>query len=248
MSVRDGATTRTDGAPAAPADRALVRCVNVARTFGAGPTAVVAVHDVSCTVPPGARVALMGPSGSGKSTLLHLIAGLDAPTGGTIAWPGLGGGPNGRPGLIGVIFQGPSLIPTLDVTENVALPLLFAGVSAEAAAARATVALERVGIADLGPKLPEELSGGQAQRAAVARVIAGRPRLILADEPTGQLDHETGGHVISVLLTAAEELEAALIVTTHDSQIASRLPHRWTMRDGGLTTRGTGPGADDRRP
>ncbi|MCO6003822.1 ATP-binding cassette domain-containing protein [Actinoallomurus purpureus] len=247
MSLRDGATTRADGAPAGPADGALVRCVNVARTFGTGPTAVVAVHDVSCTVPSGARVALMGPSGSGKSTLLHLIAGLEAPTGGTIAWPGLGAGPNGRPGPIGVIFQGPSLIPTLDVTENVALPLLFAGVPAEAATVSATAALDRVGIADLGPKLPEELSGGQAQRAAAARVIAGRPRLILADEPTGQLDHETGGHVISVLLEAAEELEAALIVATHDAQIAARLPHRWTMRDGGLTTRGAGPG-DDRRP
>ncbi|GAA4629674.1 ATP-binding cassette domain-containing protein [Actinoallomurus vinaceus] len=247
MSLRDGAAARADGAPATPADGALVRCVNVARTFGTGPTAVVAVHDVSCTVPSGARVALMGPSGSGKSTLLHLIAGLDAPTGGTIAWPGLGAGPNGRPGPIGVIFQGPSLIPTLDVTENVALPLLFAGIPAQDAAARASAALDRVGIADLGPKLPEELSGGQAQRAAVARVIAGRPRLILADEPTGQLDHETGGHVISVLLTAAEELGAALIVTTHDAQIAARLPHRWTMRDGGLATRGAGPG-DDRRP
>jgi putative ABC transport system ATP-binding protein len=247
MSLRGDAAVRPGDAPAAPADRSLVRCANVARTFGTGPTAIIALHGVSCTVPPGARLALVGPSGSGKSTLLHLIAGLDAPTDGTITWPGLGGGPNARPGLVGVVFQGPSLIPSLDVTENVALPLLFAGVPAQEASRRAWTALDRLGISDLAPKLPEELSGGQAQRAAVARVVAGRPRLILADEPTGRLDHEAGGRVISVLLEAAEELDAALVISTHDIQIASRLPRRWTMHDGRLTARDSRPGEQDMR-
>jgi ABC-type lipoprotein export system ATPase subunit len=221
----------SDGA----ADRALARCSRVARTFGSGMAAVVAVHDASCAVPPGARIALTGPSGSGKSTLLHLIGGLETLTGGTLTWPALGGPPHGRPGLIGMIFQGPSLLPTLDVAENVALPLQFAGVPAAAASERAARALDQLGIAEMGAKLPEELSGGQAQRVAVARAVASRPRLILADEPTGQLDHEAADRVISVLIEAADELGAALVVSTHDPEIAARLPERWTMSDGALS-------------
>ena len=218
-----------------PGDPALARCTHVARTFGFGMAAVVAVHEASCAVPPGARIALTGPSGSGKSTLLHLIAGLEIPTSGTVTWPGLGGGPpQGRPGLIGMIFQGPSLLPSLNVTENVALPLQFAGVPATAAGERAERALDQLGIADMRARLPEELSGGQAQRVAVARAVASRPKLILADEPTGRLDHEAAGHVISVLLQAADELDAALVISTHDAEIAARLPERWTMSDGAL--------------
>jgi putative ABC transport system ATP-binding protein len=221
---------------ASTADPALVRCVEVARTFGTGPTALVAVYGVSCEVMPGARIALVGPSGSGKSTLLHLMAGLETPTSGTVEWPALGGGPQGRPGTVGVVFQGPSLLPALDVTENVALPLLFSGVPGATATERAAQALHRLRIDDLAPKLPEELSGGQAQRVAVARVLASRPTLILADEPTGQLDHEAGDRVISVLLEAAAELGAALIVSTHDPVVAARLDDQWTMRDGSLVT------------
>ncbi len=216
-------------------ERPLARCARVARTFGSGLAAVVAVHEASCTVPPGARIALTGSSGSGKSTLLHLIAGLEIPTSGTVSWPGLGGGPpQGRPGLIGMIFQGPSLLPTLDVAENVALPLRFAGLPAGTANERAARALERLGIEEMGARLPEELSGGQAQRVAVARAVASRPKLILADEPTGRLDHEAADRVISVLLQAAGDLGAALVISTHDARIAARLPERWTMSDGAL--------------
>src|SRR5207244_2437366 len=111
----------------APGSDVLVRVVGVARTFGRGPVAVVAVHGTSCEIRIGARLALTGPSGSGKSTLLHLLAGLDEPTVGTITWPVLGPRHQHRPGLIGVVFQGPSLLPPLDVAENVALPLLLAG-------------------------------------------------------------------------------------------------------------------------
>ncbi|MCW2648257.1 MAG: hypothetical protein QOF87_104 [Pseudonocardiales bacterium] len=213
-------------------DSALVACVDVARTYGTGPAAVVAVYGVTCTVRPGNRIALTGPSGSGKSTLLHLMAGLDTPTSGTLSWPALDGHPLGHPGRVGVIFQGPSLLPALDVTENVALLLLLADTPEKEATQRARAALERLAIADLANKLPEQLSGGQAQRVAVARVLAARPTLILADEPTGQLDHEAGGLVMDVLLQASEELGAALVVSTHDPLIADRLPVRWTMRDG----------------
>jgi putative ABC transport system ATP-binding protein len=182
------------------------------------------------------RVALTGPSGSGKSTLLHLMAGLDVPTSGAVRWPGLGGPPHARPGTIGVVFQGPSLITALNVTENVALPLLLGHVGEQEAVDRAWVALDRLAIGGLGLMLPEQLSGGQAQRVAVARVLASRPRLILADEPTGQLDHAAAEMVVSVLLAAADELDAALVISTHDPVVADRLPTRWTMSDGVLSS------------
>jgi putative ABC transport system ATP-binding protein len=215
---------------------AVVRCRDLSRTFKSGTASVTAVSGVTCQVFPGEHIALTGPSGSGKSTLLHLIAGLEEPTGGEITWPALGGRPHGRPGLVGVVFQGPSLLPPLDVVENVALPLVLGGTAEKAAKDHAIRALRRLRIDDLRTKLPEELSGGQAQRVAVARVLASRPSLILADEPTGQLDHEAADRVVSVLREAAVELGAALIISSHDEAVAARLPLRWQMRDGRLTT------------
>jgi ABC-type lipoprotein export system ATPase subunit len=206
----------------------------VTRTFGEGERAVVAVHRVDCQVLAGERIAVTGPSGSGKSTLVHLLAGLDAPTHGTVRWPALGDRAALRPGPVGVVFQGPSLLAPLDVAENVALPRLLAGADEAEARAAAGRALDRLGLTDLAAKLPEELSGGQAQRVAVARVLAGQPRLILADEPTGQLDHATGTAVVQALLAAAGVLGAALVLTTHDPVVARLLPTRWTMVDGRL--------------
>lgn len=218
---------------------ALVECDSVSRTFHRGSVEVAAVRSLSCAVTDGMRVALTGPSGSGKSTLLHLLAGLGSPTTGTIGWPGLGGPPRGRPGVVGMVFQGPSLVPALDVVENVALPLLLAGTDENDAAGHACAALDRLGVGELARKLPEEISGGQAQRVALARVLASRPRLILADEPTGQLDHDTGDRVISVLLDTADELGAALVVSTHDPRVATRLARRWRLDDGRLRTEET---------
>jgi ABC-type lipoprotein export system ATPase subunit len=212
----------------------LARCADVSRTYGTGPTAVVAVHGATCQVWPGDRIALLGASGSGKSTLLHLLAGLEPVTAGVVTWPGLARPPALDPGAVGVVFQGPSLIPALDVGENVALPLVLAGVDEATAAERAVAALTRLGVADLRSKLPEELSGGQSQRVAVARVLAARPRLILADEPTGQLDRTTAAHVIDVLVGAADELGAALLIATHDRDVAARMSRRWPMHSGRL--------------
>jgi ABC-type lipoprotein export system ATPase subunit len=206
----------------------------VARTYGTGTSSVVAVHDVTCRLDPGDRIAVTGPSGSGKSTLLHLISGLDRPTTGEIIWPGLDGHPLREPGLVGLIFQGPSLLPPLDVAENVALPLLLAGRSPDRARGAAMAALQAAGIAELAGRLPEELSGGQAQRVAVARVLATAPRVILADEPTGQLDAGHALAVVDLLIGAAKELSAALVVATHDPRVADRLPRRWEMSDGTL--------------
>lgn len=213
----------------------VVRAQGAARTFGRGPTAVVAVHGITCEVHAGEQIALSGPSGSGKTTLLHLFAGLDLPTTGIVDWPTLGSIGDLRPGPIAVVFQAPSLLPALDVVENVALPLLFLGVDRESARAGAMAALDRLGLVSLASKLPDELSGGQAQRVAVARVLAGDPRLILADEPTGQLDHASGVLVVDALIDAATAIGAALIVNTHDRTIAERFPVRWSMTGGRLT-------------
>jgi putative ABC transport system ATP-binding protein len=218
---------------------ALVACDAVTRTFTRGGVDVAAVRSVDCAVDEGTQVSLTGPSGSGKSTLLHLLAGLDSPTAGSVAWPGLGGPPHERPGVIGLVFQGPSLIPALDVLENIALPLLLGGVDEDDAMALGRAALDRLDLGVLARKLPEEISGGQAQRVALARVLAGRPRLVLADEPTGQLDHDTGDGVISVLLETVAELGAALVVSTHDLRVAARLTHRWRIEDGRLRTEQT---------
>lgn len=212
----------------------LVECIEVSRRFGPHGE-VAAVREVSCLIGRKTRVALTGASGSGKSTLLHLMAGLEVPTSGAVRWPGLVGPPHERPGTIGMVFQGPSLIPALNVIENVALPLLLAGLREQHAVERACVALDRLTIGGLGSKLPGQLSGGQAQRVAVARVLASRPRLILADEPTGQLDHAAAELVVSVLLAAADELGAALVVATHDPVVAHRFPARWSMSDGQIS-------------
>jgi ABC-type lipoprotein export system ATPase subunit len=207
----------------------LVRCTAAARTFGSGETATVALQPTDCEVNAGDRIALVGPSGSGKSTLVHLMAGLDQPTAGEVAWPELD---VLRPGPVSVVFQGPSLLPPLTVLENVALPLVLAG--AADADARAHAALTRLGLDELSDKLPEEISGGQAQRVAVARALAGEPRLILADEPTGQLDHASAESVVDVLLAAADHSGAALVVSTHDPAVAAHFAARWEMHDGSL--------------
>jgi putative ABC transport system ATP-binding protein len=218
---------------------AVVRAEGVARAFSRGETAVVAVHGATCELAPGQQLALVGPSGSGKSTLLHLLAGLDDPTAGRICWPGLGGHPRSlRPGTVGVVFQGPSLLPALDAAENVALPLLLAGEAETTAVRAAAAALSRLGLDDIAWQLPEELSGGQAQRVAVARALVGRPRLLLADEPTGQLDHSSAAQVVDALIDAAIATDAALLVTTHDPAVGARLPGQWAMADGRLQAKG----------
>ncbi len=216
---------------------AVVTCSGVGRTYGGGRAATVALQPTDCAVPTGARIAIMGPSGSGKSTLLHLMAGLDDPTVGTVAWPAIGDRAALRPGPVAVVFQGPSLLAPLTVLENVALPLVLDGAHDADARATGHRALERLGLDELADKLPEEISGGQAQRVAVARALAGNPKLILADEPTGQLDRVNATTVVDVLLDAAEHARAALVVATHDPIVADRLPERWEIHSGALTTK-----------
>ncbi|MEU3843840.1 ATP-binding cassette domain-containing protein [Streptomyces sp. NPDC028635] len=210
-------------------DGLLVTCADAALTFGRGAQAVVAVHGADLALAAGDRLAVVGPSGSGKSSLLHLLAGLERPTSGTVRRAaGLG------PYDIGLVFQGDSLIPALNVAENAALPLVLADRPEDDARQAALAALARVDAADLADRLPEEISGGQAQRVAVARLLTQSPRLMLADEPTGRLDHATGARVLDALLMAADHTGAALVVTTHDPAVAARLTTRRTMRGGRL--------------
>jgi ABC-type lipoprotein export system ATPase subunit len=213
---------------------ALVRCDNVSRTYYQGIAPVLALADVTVSIPIGARVAIVGPSGGGKSTLLQLMGALDAPTTGSISWPALGPPESLRPRQIGYVFQTGNLLEPITVMENVELPLLLAGECQRLARERAGQILEELELAGLADKLPEELSGGQAQRVAVARAFVGRPRMILADEPTGQLDHPTAQHLFDMLLASLAGRATALVVATHDSAIAERLETQWRIAHGHL--------------
>ncbi|HEY6277232.1 MAG TPA: ATP-binding cassette domain-containing protein [Streptosporangiaceae bacterium] len=214
----------------------LVRAKGLRREFGNGHTPVVAVAEATFEIREGDRIALVGPSGSGKTSLLHLIAGLDEPSAGVIEWPALGSAEDLRPGPVSIAFQGPSLLPPLTVSENVALPALLAGGANGDATAAAQVLIDEVGLSEVASKLPEEISGGQAQRAGVARALMGRPRLILADEPTGQLDRASAAGLVNVVFRHAEATGAALVIATHDASVAERMPLRWTITERKLQT------------
>lgn len=204
----------------------------IRRVFMQGTQQVIAVSDASCVIQPGNKIAIIGPSGSGKSTLLHLFAGLDQPTSGSLVWPALGDPVNLRPSQIGVALQVPGLLPPLSVVENVALPLLLQNYEPEKASEIASASLESLGLISLADQLPEELSGGQAQRVALARTLVTHPRLILADEPTGQLDHPTAQALFDLLFSAIAGKSTALVVTTHDPAVADRFDQVWQMRQG----------------
>jgi ABC-type lipoprotein export system ATPase subunit len=194
----------------------------------------VALEPSDCEVRRGDRIAICGPSGSGKSTLLHLIAGLESPTHGQVTWPAIGPRASLRPGPVAVVFQAPSLLPALTVLENTEFPLALAGIDAAEARERAAGALELLALMDVRDKLPEEISGGQAQRAAVARALAGEPSLVIADEPTGQLDSANARAVVDALLESCDRAGAALVVATHDRVVADALETRWLIHSGRL--------------
>ncbi|MBI1219888.1 MAG: ATP-binding cassette domain-containing protein [Rhodobacteraceae bacterium] len=213
----------------------LVRAEGLWKHFDSADSVEV-LRDISCAVAPGDRVALVGPSGSGKSTLLHIFAGLAEPSRGRIAWPALGARDGLMPAKVQVVFQAPSLYPPLDVRDNVALPLLLAG-SRDGTKDRAEALLARFGLADLAAKLPEELSGGQAQRVAMARALSIAPALILADEPTGQLDSATARTFLDTVLEIAAESGSAVVLATHDPAIARRMDRVWMIDHGSLFAR-----------
>ena len=218
---------------------AFVEGIDVARRFQQGDVMLDALQPASFTVHAGDRIAIVGPSGSGKSTLLQIIADLDTATSGQVRWPALGVSGALRPRHIGIVFQSASLLPTLSAVENVEVPLRLLGGQPEPRQS-ALNALDSVGLAAVAEKLPDELSGGQAQRVGLARAIALRPRLVLADEPTGQLDQPTAQLAMDALLRSLEGTDAALVVATHDPAVAQRLQVVWRMDHGVLTLPATG--------
>ncbi len=210
----------------------LVEAKDVSRVFGEGDSRVVALQHATCRIARGDRIALVGPSGSGKSTLLHLLAGLDDPTEGTITWPGLGDKSTLRPEKISFVFQAESLLAPLTVLENIEVPCLLGGSDAYTAREDASLLLNDLDLEVLADKLPEEISGGQAQRAAVARSLITRPALIFADEPTGQLDHATARHLLDLLERRIAGTDTALVIATHDPFVAGRMKTQWKMEHG----------------
>ncbi len=216
----------------------VVATEDVSREYDRG--RVVALREVSLAVWPGDLMAVVGPSGSGKSTLLHLLGGLDRPTAGRVRFEGreprsAGEWARLRARRIGFVFQAFNLLPVLTARENVEVPMLGVVPGARARRRRAERLLAAVGLADRAGHRPVELSGGERQRVAIARALANRPALVLADEPTGNLDSQTAEGIVRLLLDLRAEEGLALVVVTHDRDLAARC-NRWVeLRDGRIT-------------
>jgi ABC-type lipoprotein export system ATPase subunit len=192
------------------------------------------LHGVDAEIGAGTQTAMTGRSGSGKTTLLLALAGLIAPTGGTIAWPALSPGDRQRRRQIGMVFQAPSLMPELTALQNVTLPMRLHGIGIDEAVARAHQAMTEVSVADVRDAYVHELSGGQQQRVAIARVLAGRYRLILADEPTGALDRAHAREVVRALRDSIAAAGGTLVLATHDLEISSMFESVITIDRGHL--------------
>lgn len=211
----------------------------VVKRYGSGPTEVRALTDVSIEVAPGELVAIMGPSGCGKSTLLHLAAALEDPDAGQVLVGGQDLSSLSAPGRaslrrtdVGIVFQRLNLVPSLTALENVMLPLELEGTPAKAARERARDALASVGIDQQVDRFPDDFSGGQQQRIAVARAVVGQRKLILADEPTGALDTLTGDAVIELIADLPTAAGCAVVLVTHEPRYASWADRVVFMRDG----------------
>jgi putative ABC transport system ATP-binding protein len=214
----------------------MLRCASLTRTYLSGGRRLTVLKDITFTVEPGAFVAIVGPSGSGKTTLLGLLAGLDRPTAGTVHLDGeeLGALDEDRRARlraekIGFVFQSFQLIPTLTARENVQVPLELRG---EPSAERAAELLSRVGLADRAHHYPAQLSGGEQQRVALARAFSSRPRVLLADEPTGNLDARTGAGIIELMTGLNRDLGTTLVLVTHDLELAARARRTIRLSDG----------------
>jgi putative ABC transport system ATP-binding protein len=222
-------------------NRTMIRVRDLSMRLVSRAGAVDVLTDVSLDVPPGQFLAVAGPSGSGKSTLLGLVAGLDRPTSGRISVAGVEVTSLGDDALarfrrdtIGYVFQSYHLIPTLTAIENVAVPLELAGDSD--AFTRAEALLGEVGLGDRARHYPVQLSGGEQQRVAVARAVCRQPRLLLADEPTGNLDSATGKQIIELLVALNRNLGSTLVLVTHDPALAAHADRVITLRDGRIVS------------
>ncbi len=220
----------------------VVQVTGVSRTYGSGGTQVRALRNVSCTVREGELTALVGRSGSGKTTLLNIIGGLDAPSTGSVLVAGQEVSAMNernrtafRRDTVAFIFQSFGLIPILSAAENAGVPLRIAGVPAREREERVALMLALVGLSGHAAQRPNELSGGQQQRVAIARALAGRPQLLIADEPTGQLDSQTGRQILRLLRTVVRSEGITALVATHDPVLIDLADTALRLDDGVLT-------------
>jgi lipoprotein-releasing system ATP-binding protein len=225
----------------------VLTCVELAKTFHDAEDSLEILKAINLSIGEGEQIALMGASGSGKSTLLHILGGLDLPTRGHISIDGtrldsLNAAQLGRlrNSALGFVYQFHHLLPEFTALENVAMPLLMRGLSPRRARTSAHDMLERVGLVTRATHKPGEMSGGERQRAAVARALVTRPRCVLADEPTGNLDRQNAEQVYRLMLELNRELGTSFIVATHDPQIAQRMDRIYTLDDGLLVLQETG--------
>jgi putative ABC transport system ATP-binding protein len=223
-----------------------IRLTNLHRRYEMGDTHVDALRGVNLTIAPGEFVALVGPSGSGKSTVLNLIGGLDRPTEGKIWVDGVELTAQDERGLtahrrhrVGFVFQSFNLLPRLTALENVAIPLMFSGVPEQRRLAQARTLLQQVGLSDRLAHRPTQLSSGEQQRVAIARSLVAEPALLLADEPTGNLDTTTGSDIMTLLNALNVERGLTLLVVTHDPEVAAFADRIVRLRDGRVVEGGT---------
>ena len=222
---------------------AVIQCQNVGKTYDDGSLKVEVLRNIDFQVASGEGIGIIGASGSGKSTLLHILGGLDKPTSGDVKIQGQGLNSLSQVAIgrlrnrhLGFVYQFHHLLPEFSALENVMMPLLVARKSRTEAQAAAAEILEKVGLGSRKTHRPGELSGGERQRAAIARALVTKPDCLLADEPTGNLDRKNATHALEMMLELKHELGTALIVVTHDEQLAKRFDRVLTMDDGSLRT------------
>ncbi|WP_439564131.1 ABC transporter ATP-binding protein [Microcella sp.] len=223
----------------------VLQTEGLSRTFGSGDRAVTALDGVDLSIDAGELVVLRGPSGSGKTTLLTLLGGLDVPTAGRVVIDGTDLGTLSEPAAadlrarsIGYVFQSFGLIPVLSAAENIEIPLRILRTPAAEREARVAELLDRVGLSSHSEQRPYELSGGQQQRVGIARALANQPRILLADEPTGQLDSGTGAAMMTLIVSVVRSEGVAALVSTHDPAVAALADRVVELHDGRLSRRG----------